>query len=97
MKEKLHIQTKDEFFTESKKGWNWKEEDKAITKSRLSYDIKRLKREIEEKQEKLEEIKPETFEEYQEKNTYEDWVRNIRKNNDEYEIVENKDSKGVSK
>ena len=85
----------EEFKKESWKGWNFQEVQKAIKEHQLKADIKELKREIERRQKELKNIKPLPFEEYQKNNSYEDWVRRVRRNADVYDIIENEDSKKV--
>lgn len=94
-KQKLNIQTREEFDKEIYKSWNWREEQKAIQKGRLESDINSLKSELERKKEELQTIKPLSYKAYRGQNTYEDWVRKVRKDNTDYDIIENKDSKEV--
>ncbi len=64
-KQKLSIQTREEFNKESYRGWNFEEEQKAVNKGRLESEIKSLKNEIERKQEELRLIRTATYKEYQ--------------------------------
>lgn len=98
MKEKLKIQTREEFNREIINSWSCSEQQKLRKSQIIKKDIENLKQKINLKRTELKESKPLTLKEHKEHNTYEDWVNRIREDNKEdYDIIENKDSKEIMK
>lgn len=96
MVKQLKIQTREEFVKETYRAWRFQEGRKEDKKSQKRAMIQGLQRQIDNLKEEISKVKPQTLKAYREENTYEDWVKKVRKNGQEgYEIVENKDSKEV--
>jgi len=93
MKQKLYIQTKEEYEKPQYSIWAMEQEGTKEQKRKLREEIKRLQEEIAEKRRQIRNCKVVSFSIWKKEHSYSDFVNDIRKrHSDDYIIVENDDS-----